>query len=110
MPSPTAVRQSRRQDRRIGAAARRSLEAELGAKVHLDLQVGVRGRWRRDEGLLARLGTEYCADWWLGRNLSSLSDKKAGWVIKDSLLTRWDLSSRISSLVRIRLELAPPPL
>jgi len=42
----------------IGAAARRSLEAELGAKVHLDLQVKVRGRWRRDEGLLDRLGIE----------------------------------------------------
>jgi GTPase len=42
----------------IGAAARRSLEAELGAKVHLDLQVRVRRRWRRDEGLLDRLGIE----------------------------------------------------
>jgi len=42
----------------IGAGARRSLEAELGAKVHLDLQVRVRGRWRRDEGLLDRLGIE----------------------------------------------------
>jgi GTPase len=42
----------------IGAAARRSLEAELGAKVHLDLQVRVRSRWRRDEGLLDRLGIE----------------------------------------------------
>jgi GTP-binding protein Era len=42
----------------IGAAARRSLEAELGAKVHLDLQVRVRRHWRRDEGLLDRLGIE----------------------------------------------------
>lgn len=42
----------------IGAAARRSLEEELGAKVHLDLQVRVRKRWRRDEGLLDRLGIE----------------------------------------------------
>jgi GTP-binding protein Era len=42
----------------IGAAARRSLEAELGTKVHLDLQVRVRNRWRRDEGLLDRLGIE----------------------------------------------------
>jgi GTP-binding protein Era len=42
----------------IGAAARRSLEAELGSKVHLDLQVRVRDRWRRDEGLLDRLGIE----------------------------------------------------
>ena len=42
----------------IGTAARRSLEAELDAKVHLDLQVRVRDRWRRDEGLLDRLGIE----------------------------------------------------
>jgi GTPase len=42
----------------IGAAARRSLEGELGTQVHLDLQVRVRGRWRRDEGLLDRLGIE----------------------------------------------------
>ena len=42
----------------IGAAARRSLEAELGGKVHLDLQVRVRRRWRRDEDLLDRLGIE----------------------------------------------------
>jgi GTPase len=42
----------------IGAAARRSLEAELGGKVHLELKVRVRGHWRRDEGLLDRLGIE----------------------------------------------------
>jgi GTPase len=42
----------------IGTAARRSLEAELGARVHLDLQVRVRSHWRRDEGLLDRLGIE----------------------------------------------------
>jgi GTPase len=42
----------------IGSAARRSLEAELDTQVHLDLQVRVRGRWRRDEGLLDRLGIE----------------------------------------------------
>jgi GTP-binding protein Era len=42
----------------IGAAARRSLEGELGAKVHLDLKVRVRRRWRRDEDLLDRLGIE----------------------------------------------------
>ena len=41
----------------IGTAARRSLEAELDSRVHLDLQVRVR-RWRRDEGLLDRLGIE----------------------------------------------------
>ena len=42
----------------IGSAARRSLEAELGARVHLDLHMQVRRRWRRDEGLLDRLGIE----------------------------------------------------
>jgi GTPase len=42
----------------IGSAARRSLEGELDAKVHLDLQVRVRNRWRRDESLLDRLGIE----------------------------------------------------
>lgn len=42
----------------IGTAARRSLEAELDARVHLDLQVRVRKHWRRDEDLLDRLGIE----------------------------------------------------
>src|SRR4051794_18413714 len=42
----------------IGIAARRSLEAELGARVHLDLQVRVRKHWCRDEDLLDRLGIE----------------------------------------------------
>ena len=42
----------------IGFAARRSLEAELDAKVHLDLKVRVRRNWRRDEDLLDRLGIE----------------------------------------------------
>ncbi|HEX5990182.1 MAG TPA: GTPase Era [Solirubrobacterales bacterium] len=42
----------------IGAAARRSLERELGARVHLDLTVRVRRHWRRDEDLLDRLGIE----------------------------------------------------
>lgn len=42
----------------VGAAARRSLEAELGAQVFLDLQVRVRKHWRRDEDLLDRLGIE----------------------------------------------------
>lgn len=42
----------------VGAAARRELERELGARVHLDLRVKVRRRWRRDEGLLDRLGIE----------------------------------------------------
>lgn len=42
----------------IGTAARRALEAELGARVFLDLQVRVRKHWRRDEDLLDRLGIE----------------------------------------------------
>ena len=42
----------------IGTAARAELEKELGGKVFLDLQVRVRKRWRRDEGLLDRLGIE----------------------------------------------------
>jgi GTPase len=44
--------------REIGTAARKELERELGAKVFLDLQVRVRGRWRRDESLLDRLGID----------------------------------------------------
>jgi GTP-binding protein Era len=42
----------------IGMAARSSLEAELAAKVHLDLKVRVRSHWRRDDDLLDRLGIE----------------------------------------------------
>jgi GTPase len=42
----------------IGTAARRSLEGELGAKVHLDLKVQTRRDWRRDEDMLDRLGIE----------------------------------------------------
>ena len=42
----------------IGAGARRSLEGELDAQVHLDLTVRVRRHWRRDEDLLDRLGIE----------------------------------------------------
>jgi GTP-binding protein Era len=42
----------------IGTAARTQLVRELGARVFLDLQVRVRKRWRRDEGLLDRLGIE----------------------------------------------------
>ena len=42
----------------IGTAARASLEGELGAKVHLDLQVRVRRGWRKDEDMLDRLGIE----------------------------------------------------
>jgi GTP-binding protein Era len=44
--------------REIGTAARKELERELGAQVFLDLQVRVRERWRRDEGLLDRLGID----------------------------------------------------
>jgi GTPase len=42
----------------IGSAARKELERELGRKVFLDLTVRVRGKWRRDEGLLDRIGIE----------------------------------------------------
>jgi GTPase len=42
----------------IGTAARRSLERELAARVHLDLKVRVRRHWRRDEDMLDRLGIE----------------------------------------------------
>jgi GTP-binding protein Era len=42
----------------IGTAARRSLERELAAQVHLDLSVRVRKNWRRDEDMLDRLGIE----------------------------------------------------
>jgi GTP-binding protein Era len=44
--------------REIGVAARKELERELGSHVFLDLQVRTRQRWRRDEGLLDRLGIE----------------------------------------------------
>ena len=42
----------------IGSGARRELEMELGGKVFLDLKVRVRGKWRRDESLLDRIGIE----------------------------------------------------
>jgi GTPase len=42
--------------RNIGSAARKELERALAAKVHLDLTVRVRPHWRRDDGLLDRLG------------------------------------------------------
>jgi GTP-binding protein Era len=44
--------------RAIGTAARRELERELGAQVHLELRVDVRRRWRADDALLDRLGIE----------------------------------------------------
>jgi GTP-binding protein Era len=40
----------------IGMAARKELERELGAHVHLDLSVRVRRSWRADDALLDRLG------------------------------------------------------
>jgi GTP-binding protein Era len=40
----------------IGTAARKELERELGAQVHLDLSVRVRRSWRADELMLDRLG------------------------------------------------------
>ena len=42
----------------IGVAARRTIERELGQKVHLELSVRVRRHWRGDERLLDRLGIE----------------------------------------------------
>jgi GTP-binding protein Era len=44
--------------RAVGTAARREIEAMLDSRVHLDLKVRVRKGWRRDEGLLDRLGIE----------------------------------------------------
>jgi GTP-binding protein Era len=52
------IGKSGRMIRAIGSAARKELELELDARVFLDLQVKVRGRWRRDESLLDRLGIE----------------------------------------------------
>lgn len=40
----------------IGAAARPGLEELLGTHVHLELRASVRKGWRRDDGLLDRLG------------------------------------------------------
>lgn len=42
----------------IGVAARRTIERELGTKVHLELSVRVRRHWRTDERVLDRLGIE----------------------------------------------------
>jgi GTPase len=42
----------------IGSSARAEIERALGQRVHLDLSVRVRRGWRRDEGLLDRLGIE----------------------------------------------------
>ena len=40
----------------VGTAARRELERRLGERVHLELSVRVRRRWRADDALLDRLG------------------------------------------------------
>jgi GTP-binding protein Era len=42
----------------IGTGARKDIEKELGGKVHLDLQVKVKRKWRRDEDMLDRLGID----------------------------------------------------
>jgi GTPase len=42
----------------IGVASRRTIERELGHRVHLDLKVRVRRHWRADERMLDRLGIE----------------------------------------------------
>jgi GTP-binding protein Era len=44
--------------RAIGSAARKEIEAALGRHVHLDLSIRVRKGWRKDEGLLDRLGID----------------------------------------------------
>jgi len=42
----------------VGTAARRELERRYGTRVHLDLSVRVRRRWRADDALLDRLGID----------------------------------------------------
>jgi len=44
--------------RAVGTAARKEIEGVLDRRVHLELNVRVRKGWRRDEGLLDRLGIE----------------------------------------------------
>jgi GTP-binding protein Era len=44
--------------RAVGTAARKEIERLTGRRVHLELNVRVRKGWRRDEGLLDRLGIE----------------------------------------------------
>ncbi len=50
------VGQGGRVVREIGTRARPEIEALLGRKVFLDLQVKVRPHWRRDDAMLERLG------------------------------------------------------
>ncbi len=42
--------------REVGTAARHELERDLGQRVFLDLRIRVREHWRRDDGLLDRIG------------------------------------------------------
>ncbi|MDQ5894202.1 MAG: GTPase Era [Actinomycetota bacterium] len=42
----------------IGTGARKDIEQELGGKVHLDLQVKVKAKWRKDRDMLDRLGID----------------------------------------------------
>jgi GTP-binding protein Era len=42
----------------VGTAARRELERLLGGRVHLEINVRVRKRWRADDALLDRLGID----------------------------------------------------
>jgi GTPase len=42
----------------VGTAARKEIEQLLDRRIHLELHVRVRKGWRRDEGLLDRLGIE----------------------------------------------------
>ena len=44
--------------RAIGTSARKEIEREVGTRAHLDLTVKVRKGWRKDDGLLDRLGIE----------------------------------------------------
>ena len=44
--------------RAVGTAARKEIETLLDRRVHLELNVRMRKGWRRDEGLLDRLGIE----------------------------------------------------
>jgi GTP-binding protein Era len=44
--------------RDVGAAAREEIERFLGTHVFLDLTVKVRRGWRRDDGLLDRIGID----------------------------------------------------
>jgi GTPase len=42
----------------VGTAARKEIELATSRRVHLDVSVRIRKGWRRDEGLLDRLGIE----------------------------------------------------